>query len=130
MSLDRSLVVLVLVLSLAPIQSVLALQNANDEIMYRVAPPECVAFVSWAGLGKLNPDGNPTEKWLAQDEIQLTLKKLFSAIKEYQELHPIKEDAVNELLMKIPAVLKDCQASLYIGNFPVERVCVLFDVII
>ncbi len=43
---------------------------AEIPMMSQVAPEECLFFSTWASAAEVNSNGNPTEVWMAQPELQ------------------------------------------------------------
>ena len=112
-----SAVILLIVAQIAT--TTLGQENAKDltELRYRIVSPEPVFYSDWSSLKDFKLSGSPTEDWVGQPEIQLMFKKLFSAIKEYQNDNPIDDQETNELLMQAPKLLRDCPATLHVTGY-------------
>ncbi|MGI9515731.1 MAG: DUF1559 domain-containing protein [Pirellulaceae bacterium] len=54
----------------------------EDPIMAQFAPAECVFYTTWSPTATPDPEGNVTERWLAQIELQESFDQLKSAIRE------------------------------------------------
>ncbi len=89
----------------------------QNELRHRIVSDDSVVYLNWASLADLKATGSPSEDWLGQEEIQGMLKKLFKAIEEYQQLHPIDDELMNELLSKAPKLLYDCPATLHLTGY-------------
>ena len=55
----------------------------EDPLMARVVPEDVLVLASWAGTAPLDPEANPTQKWMAHKENQLFLKKLTDELKSF-----------------------------------------------
>lgn len=70
-------------------------QDAEDVPRRHIsAPDSCVAFASWAGWGKFQTSGSPTEKWMAQKELKEGYKKLKKEV--FSFIKHLNRDAKNE----------------------------------
>jgi hypothetical protein len=50
--------------------------------MAQVAPEDCLVYFTWAALAQPVAENNPTERWLAQDELQKALTGLRDLLRE------------------------------------------------
>jgi hypothetical protein len=55
----------------------------SDDKLMRLTPDSPLVVSTWSAAGEVNPNGIPTEKWLAQKEIQESLAKFKSALVEF-----------------------------------------------
>ena len=92
------------------------LASAQDTMLERIAPSDSLVYVSWLGMPKSNAAGNPTEKWMAQKEIQASYKKLIAAIDGYLENNPPEDPIVAEFLKKAPSMLETSSASFFMAG--------------
>lgn len=52
-----------------------------DPLIEKAAPDECLAYVSWAGMAKIDPESeNDFERFMAEEEIQRLVKHLDQAL--------------------------------------------------
>ncbi len=57
----------------------------EDPVMAQFAPAECIFYTTWSPVVTPDPQGNVTERWLAQVEIQESFAQLKSAIRQMAE---------------------------------------------
>ena len=95
--------------------------QSSDELRHRIVANKCTFYMNWASLQDLQTAGSPSENWLGQPEVQLMFKKLFRAIEEYQRANPMRDEGLNELLIKVPMLLRDCPATLHVAGFDLSR---------
>lgn len=55
----------------------------EDPLMAKVAPENCLVYASWSGVAKLDPDANPTEKWMSQPKTSKLIPKIRKAYRGY-----------------------------------------------
>lgn len=71
----------------------------RDQGITNCAPEECVLYFSIAPTGKYDPSANPTEAWIAQPEIQSSLKKLVAATEKLAKKN-LGDSAAGRLLFQ------------------------------
>ena len=66
---------------------VYALQSKSQ--IANLASDDCTLFMAWTGELKADKNGNASEKWLAQDEIQSSLTILQKSIDRFLNANPV-----------------------------------------
>jgi len=93
----------------------------ENPLMLNVAPEDCLFYSSWAAVAPIDPDGNATEQWMAQPELQASFYKLKSAV-----LQVIRDDArrnsdppehVLELMIALGETLLEKDGVLFVTEF-------------
>ena len=107
----------------SPANAVAKLVPQSDSVFSNVAPEKCQFFGMWNGLPKPDPKldskRSPSEIWLAQEPIQLAIKKLDRAIKDYMSRHPMKDATMNEFFLNLPELLTN-PATAFISEIDDE----------
>ncbi len=98
----------------------------EDPVMSMVAPDDCVLYASWSGVAKIDPDANPTEKWMGQPMVSKSVAKLRKGYRAMlldrgqKNDHPVMRQAT-----KIAAELVDIASTepsaLYLSQFQLKN---------
>ena len=97
----------------------------EDPMMARVIPDDVLMVASWAGVAALEPDADPTQKWMAQQEIQVFSAKLIDAWKSHSGRKKRDADgqqatAVKQLLMKVTETSIGNATTVYVSDFGIN----------
>ena len=91
------------------------------EMMYRIAPDECAFYTTWTGMAALDPNANPTEKWMAQPEIQEYAKKiekaLFGQLKMQFDQMDSQNRELNMLSLALTRRMLTSASTVYVEDF-------------
>lgn len=94
-----------------------ALAQQADKSITNIAPDECTMLIASLGEFKTDANGNATERWLAQEEIQQSIATFQQAIKNLMDSAPPSEPEMQELLEKLPVMLMKQPFAVYFSNF-------------
>lgn len=90
----------------------------EDPYLHQIAPDDCLMYASWSGTTELDT-GNPTEKLLAQEQIQTFLNKLRTqcelAGKKVEGLSE-SEKAYREMVTTLPVLALNQPCCFYIDG--------------
>ena len=98
------------------IGSVSYAQQKSGEWVSRVAPKDCTFFAGWYGEIRVDANGSATEKWLAQKEMQDSIRAFREASSIYLKANPIESKAMTDLVEKLPWILLQQPFALYVGK--------------
>ena len=94
----------------------------EDPVLMRMAPEEVLMYASWAGTQAADPDGNATEKWIAQKDMQrfwsdmgTKLQRLATAAIENSDDDPALGQ-LYALSLKLPKLLCRQPCGFYIDQ--------------
>jgi len=98
----------------------------EDPLLMRMAPENTVLYTSWAGTQEADPEGNPTEQWIAQKDMQRFWKDMGSRLQEIatklveQADNPVSGN-LNALTVKLPKLLCRQPSGIYLDRIESEE---------
>lgn len=96
--------------------------TAQDPLVQKIAPAECLFYASWAGTGTPNANGNHTEQLLAEPEVQKFLQRAGDSYLAILQQAPSDPDA-QEGLEDFKQALKLIQGkagAIYLSDFQMQ----------
>ncbi len=91
--------------------------GTEDVYLHEIAPEDCLMYASWSGTSTLDPEENPTEKYLAQEEIQAFLSKLkLEAAQNKKWEGSESSQAYRELIVKLPEMALTQPCCYYVDK--------------
>lgn len=79
----------------------------EDPVMAKIAPAECLAYFTWAGLAKPDPDSkNHTEQLLAEEQVQRLYKTIDAQIVAAVARSAPRDEASQTIAAEAPALIK------------------------
>ena len=88
----------------------------EDPVMFQIAPEDCVFYTTWANAETPDPNGNITERWMAQPELGESYRKLVTAIRNMNGSGSEVDEAENLILTVAERCLQNA-CSIYLKNF-------------
>ena len=73
----------------------------EDPIIINAAPEECIFYSSWAAMGQIDASANPTEAWMAQEELQRSFMKAKTELKKLAIDSVMDEDEAGQASVKL-----------------------------
>ena len=97
----------------------------EDPMMSKLAPEECLMYASWSGVAKVDPDANPTEKWMSQPKVSKLILKLRKAYLGYLDKQSEQSnDKVFKQVYKIFSHVVDAgsvnPAAVYLNDIEIK----------
>ncbi len=98
---------------------------AEDPLMYRVAPEECLYYTTWAGMADPDPSsGNATEQLLAEPEVQQLFEqlqqRLLEAVREKAGRDNAQAEAIVDDVAKWVGLLASHPTALFIADVKIK----------
>ena len=94
----------------------------EDPLLMRMAPEEVFMYASWAGTQVADPDGNATEKWIAQKDMQRFWKDMDTKLQKIAATAIENSDGdpalgqLDALSLKLPKLLCRQPCGFYIDQ--------------
>lgn len=93
-----------------------AVAQQDKQPITNIAPDDCTLLFATLGEFKLDPNGNASERWLAQPEIQKSVASFQRAISDMITSSGPMSEETQELLEKLPGLLTQ-PFAFYLSNF-------------
>ena len=95
---------------------------AEDPVMQQIAPPQCLAYVTWSGTAQPNPQSsNQTEQLLAEEEMRqfgaALMQTIEQAIAKNAEQHGPQEVALSKEAVDWAKIVLSHPAAAYVSKF-------------
>ena len=96
-------------------------QGNETDWVINLAPEECIMYLAWTGELSADENGAATEKWLAQKEIQSSIRALRDAIEIYLKANPANPMELNELARELPWLLMKQPFAVYLADLKMRK---------
>ncbi len=92
----------------------------EDPMMGQLAPAECIFYTTWSPTVAPVATNNPTERWMAQKEIQESFEKLKNAFRGYVQNTSGEERDFAVLGFKLAEKCTSNSVAIYLTKFEVD----------